>query len=109
VPRSPALVTQEVSFESKTVFTTLKRDFRYTSENGLKWDIAGGPFRAISGLMHRSKMYFYSITTSARPISVLGTLMPSVLAVFRLMYSSTFVACWTGKLAGFSPLRIRPA
>jgi hypothetical protein len=35
----------------------------------------------------------YSITSSARPISVLGMLRPSVLAVFRLMTSSTLVAC----------------
>ena len=33
------------------------------------------------------------ITLSARPISVLGMLRPSVLAVFRLMYSSILVAC----------------
>src|SRR5215471_15431800 len=30
--------------------------------------------------------------------------MPSVLAVFRLMSSSTFVACCTGRSAGLSPL-----
>ena len=31
------------------------------------------------------------------------------LAVFRLMRSSTFVDCWTGKSAGLSPRRTRPA
>ena len=36
---------------------------------------------------------FYSITSSARPISVLGMLMPSALAVLRLMNSSTFEDC----------------
>ena len=50
----------------------------------------------------------HSKTSSARPINVLGTVMPSVLAVFRLMDSSTFAACWTGSSAGLSPLRIRP-
>jgi hypothetical protein len=50
----------------------------------------------------------YSNTSSARPISVLGTLRPSALAVLRLMTSSTFVDCTTGKSAGLSPLRIRP-
>ena len=59
-------------------------------------------------LMHRSKRHLYSITSSARPLNVSGTVMPSAVAVLRLMYSSTFVACWTGKSAGFSPLRIRP-
>ena len=41
-------------------------------------------------------------------LGVGGTLTPSALAVFRLMYSSTLVASWTGKSAGLSPLRIRP-
>src|SRR5262245_51655039 len=50
----------------------------------------------------------YSITSSARPISVLGTLRPSAFAVFRLTTSSTFVTCWTGRSAGLSPLRTRP-
>src|SRR5262249_12612816 len=51
---------------------------------------------------------FYSITSSARPSSEIGTVRPSALAVLRLMISSTFVACCTGRSAGSSPLRIRP-
>jgi hypothetical protein len=35
----------------------------------------------------------YSITSSARPISVLGTVIPSVLATLRLIIKSTFAAC----------------
>jgi hypothetical protein len=31
------------------------------------------------------------------------------LAVFKLMTSSKVVGCCTGRLAGFSPLRMRPA
>jgi signal transduction histidine kinase len=50
----------------------------------------------------------YSSNSSARPVSGSGTVMPSALAVLRLMISSTFVACWTGISAGFSPLKIRP-
>ena len=50
----------------------------------------------------------YSNTSSARPISVFGMVRPRALAVFRLMYSSTLVACWTGRSAGLSPLRTRP-
>ena len=50
----------------------------------------------------------YSITSSARPIKVLGTVMPSALAVLRFMMSSTLVACCTGRSAGLSPLRTRP-
>ena len=60
------------------------------------------------GLMHRSKQPFYSITSSARPSSGSGTVTPSVLAALRLMNSSTFVTCWTGRSAGLSPLSMRP-
>src|SRR5262249_7301710 len=48
------------------------------------------------------------ITSSARPRSDSGIVSPSALAVLRLMISSTLVACWTGRSAGFSPLSIRP-
>jgi len=50
----------------------------------------------------------YSITSSARPSSVIGNVRPSVFAVLRLMSSSIFVNCCTGRSAGFSPLRMRP-
>src|SRR5262245_30216976 len=51
----------------------------------------------------------HSITSSARASSDGGISMPSALAVLRLMISCIFVACWTGRSAGFSPLRILPA
>src|SRR4029077_15241590 len=50
----------------------------------------------------------HSITSSARPESGSGKVRPSALAVLRLMTSSTFVDCWTGRSAGLVPLRIRP-
>src|SRR5262245_12746702 len=50
----------------------------------------------------------HSITSLARPSNEIGTVMPSARAVLRLTYSSTLVACWTGRSAGFSPLRTRP-
>jgi hypothetical protein len=50
----------------------------------------------------------YSIISSARIIRNRDTSSPRALAVFRLMTSSTFVACWNGRLTGFSPLRICP-
>src|SRR5262245_23780416 len=50
----------------------------------------------------------HSITSSARPRSVIGKVRPSVFAVLRLMKSSTFVACWTGRSAGLAPARMRP-
>jgi hypothetical protein len=49
----------------------------------------------------------YWITSSAMANSVSGMVRPSALAVFRLMTSSSFVDCWTGRSAGFSPLRMR--
>src|SRR5262249_9548429 len=51
----------------------------------------------------------HSITSSARPSNASGTVIPSALAVLRLMISSTLVDCWPGRSAGFSPLRMRPA
>jgi hypothetical protein len=56
-----------------------------------------------------TESWLYSITSSARAIKDDGIFNPNALAVFRLMINSTFVTCWTGKVAGFSPLRIRPA
>jgi hypothetical protein len=63
---------------------------------------------ATSGLSHRNRQYHYSITSSARPSSVIGTVRPSALAVLRLMTSSILVTSCTGRSAGFSPLRMRP-
>jgi hypothetical protein len=42
--------------------------------------------------MHRSKRHLYSITSSAQPLNGSGTVMPSAVAVLRLMYSSTLPA-----------------
>src|SRR5262249_3891886 len=51
----------------------------------------------------------HSITLSARPRNVIGKVRPSATAVLRLITNSTFTACWTGRSAGWAPLRIRPA
>jgi hypothetical protein len=63
---------------------------------------------ANNGLMHRSKMYLYSITSSAATSKVCGITRPSALAVLRLITNSNLVGCKTGRSAGFSPLRMRP-
>ena len=47
----------------------------------------------------QQKTFCYSITWSARPISGSGIVRPSAFAVFRLMTSSTVVACITGRSA----------
>src|SRR5262249_59725651 len=48
----------------------------------------------------------HSITSSARPDSGSGRLMPSALAVLGFRNSSTFDTCCTGSSFGFSPLGI---
>src|SRR5262249_32909581 len=48
----------------------------------------------------------HSITSSARASSWGGTSRPSAFAVLRLITSSNFVGCSTGKSAGLAPLRI---
>jgi hypothetical protein len=48
----------------------------------------------------------YSITSSARCWSIQGTSRPSALAVLRLITSSSFVGCSTGRSSGLLPLRI---
>src|SRR5262249_23279581 len=50
----------------------------------------------------------HSITSSASDSRLSEILMPSVLAVWALMTSSSLLACTTGRSAGFSPFRIRP-
>src|SRR5262245_42889906 len=50
----------------------------------------------------------HSITSAARASSLSGICRPSAFAVLRLMINGNFVACITGRSAGFSPLRIRP-
>ena len=68
-----------------------------------------GPRCANFGLMHRSSQHLYSITSSARASTVAGISRPSDLAAFRLMTNSNLVGRITGRSAGFSPLRMRPA
>jgi hypothetical protein len=65
--------------------------------------VAMGHWRHLAPQKRKPSRYqrgAYSITSSARPINASGTVMPSALAVLRLMISSTFVACWTGRSAG---------
>src|SRR5262249_35548695 len=52
--------------------------------------------------------FLYSITSSASASSLSGTSSRSALAVLRLITSSNFVGCSTGKSAGLAPFRIRP-
>src|SRR5262249_43918922 len=49
----------------------------------------------------------HSITSSAWPSSVSGTVSPSAFAVLRLITISNLVGIWTGSSLGFAPRRIR--
>src|SRR5262249_46253961 len=51
----------------------------------------------------------HSITSSASASSVGGMSRPSAFAVLTLSMNSNLVDCMTGRSAGFSPLRMRPA
>ena len=51
---------------------------------------------------------YYSITSSASDRRLSEILTPSAFAVLRLITNSNLVTCITGRLAGFSPLRMRP-
>jgi hypothetical protein len=53
-----------------------------------------------------SRRQAYSITSSASASSFAGMSRPSTFAVLRLMTSSNFVGCSTGRSAGFAPCRI---
>ena len=49
----------------------------------------------------------YSMISSARASSELGTVRPSAFAVFRFMMSSYLLGDWTGRSAAFSPRNMR--
>src|SRR2546425_7936458 len=51
---------------------------RFTSESSRNSDKVALTLSARNGLMHRSKQHRYSITSSARPSSESGKVMPSV-------------------------------
>src|SRR5262249_5836473 len=48
----------------------------------------------------------HSITSSASESRLSEIAIPSAFAVLRLITSSNFVACWTGRSAALVPLRI---
>ena len=67
------------------------------------------PLKAKSALIRCRKLQRYSIALLVRAKRVGGTVMPSALAVLRLMARSNRVGSGTGNSAGLAPLRIRPA
>src|SRR5262245_40524457 len=114
------LVKPDVRFGSKADMCNATNDVRFTPNSDRESEI---PQKAMSALPPESghvqctslcllwansgHALSHSINWSARPISVLGTLRLSVLAVLRLITSSYLVGACTGRSAGFSPLRMR--
>jgi hypothetical protein len=60
----------------------------------------------IADPLRRSKRHHYSITSSARSRNDSGMVMLIAFAVFRLITSSNFVGCSTGRSAGLVPCKI---
>ena len=52
------------------------------------------------------RISFHWMTLFARASSSYGTVKPICFAALRLMMNSNFIACCTGRSAGFVPLRI---
>src|SRR5215471_17805413 len=84
-------------------------DVRFGLLRGRREDVLRSRIRASSRFMHRSKIYTYSITSSASASNLSGTSRPSAFAVLRFMIISNLVGSSTGRSAGLSPLRMRPA
>ena len=80
-----------VRFGSLAATTSVWLRVRFTLESCRGSHKSARPLWAKSGLVHRSKQHPYSITSSVSASSVGGAVMPSVLAVFRLMTNSYLV------------------
>lgn len=63
---------------------------RFAAGSEPSFTVPPSPLRA---LMHRSKFRLYSITSSARTRNAGGMVMPSVLAVFKLIRNSNLEGC----------------
>ena len=81
--------------------------FRFAPESGHRAMRSACPFRATTGLMHRSNYQYYSITSSAWTSRSGGMVIPSAFPVLRLINNSNLVGCSIGKSAGLAPRAIR--
>ena len=96
-----------VRLGSKADMAAPSSNVRFTPKSGHRNSAAKCPLCAKSGHYAAQQNSIYSITWSARVSTDCGIVRPSALAVFRLTTSSYFVGAWTGRSAGFSPLRMR--
>src|SRR5262245_7046425 len=93
----------DVRFGSKSDTGTATRHVRFTPESKHVQCDTPCLLRAKSGHGHAH----YSITSAARATSAGGIVRSIAFAVLRLTISSYLVAACTGRLAGFSSLRMR--
>jgi len=95
-----------VRFGSKADIAECETNVRFTPESR-HWDsVVECPLCAKNRHSASQRKVAYSITSSAVASSASGMVNPIAFAVLRLMASSNFVACSTGKSAGFAPLKI---
>jgi len=97
------LIRPDVADGSIADFASVWPDVRCSPGSGR------GSERGTSALCPKADNAGYSMILSARPSNEIGTVTPSVLAVFKFTISSTVVDCCTGRSAGLAPFRIRPA
>jgi hypothetical protein len=67
------------------------------------------PMSALTAKANIAQRSGHSMTSSASESRLSDILIPSALAVFKLITIKNFVACMIGKSAGLAPLRTRPA
>jgi hypothetical protein len=77
------------------------RDVRFTPESG--HPSASSRCQLCAKSRHQRA---HSTRSSAMESTLGGIVSPSALAVVRLIVSSNFVGCWTGRSDGLAPLRI---
>ena len=94
-----------VAYGSKADMTALSRDVRFTP----KADTDQSALNVRKVPEADIDLIYYSITLVASASIGAGIAIPSAFAVFRLMTNSNLVDCITGRFAGLSPLRMRPA
>ena len=103
IPVTTSPTPRQLSNHVRTVCTSAGASFPRLSSSETE---GGREERAAAGEVVRHLKRAHSMTWSARPSSDWGIVSRSALAVLRLMTSSNFVGCSTGRSAGFAPFKI---
>src|SRR6516164_7739343 len=107
-------VTEFAHALRKSAEVSIGRRLRTPNEIGDQWPLGSHLRDPAHRPQHRNNSKaadelapVHSITSSARASTLGGMSRRSALAVLRLITSSYLVGAWTGRSAGFSPLRMR--